>query len=161
MEAVVECRIYNMNIIIPPHKLKSREVTLGDIPIIQMDAPEMIKLCKIPLGKKIGALAIAHCQVTDKDPLRFFVTADGDIVINPRITGRYEGKKRELEGCFSYPNLPEITINRYISIMVKFLTLSSGVFIPVEAKYSGKYARIFQHEIDHFNAITIYARNNQ
>ena len=65
--------------IIAPHKNKSRPVTEADIARVLEDAKNMqahvVEKC----------VALAHCQIESKDPLRFFVTKNREIVINPVI----------------------------------------------------------------------------
>lgn len=142
-----------MNIILPPHKLKSEPVNYCDLDIVRRDAPGMIALCHQPLGKKTGALAIAHCQVEANKPLRFYVTINGDIFINPRIVQRYDKPVRRKEGCMSYPNFNEITIPRNEKIRMINFTLKME---PCSIILDGIDARIAQHEIDHFEGKTIY-----
>ena len=90
-----------------------------------------------------------------KDPLRFFVTVEGDIFINPKIIKRYDKPKRKKEGCMSYPFFKEITVLRNECIEVfdyRFsINVPSEQWIP-----DGLMSRVFQHEIDHFDGIDIY-----
>ena len=67
------------------HDKKSRHVTKKDISIILKDFEILYKLCFIEIGIHKGAFAIAHSQINDKSPLRFFVTNKKDIIINPKI----------------------------------------------------------------------------
>lgn len=146
--------------IIKPHKKKSRKCTAKDIERILSDSTKMIRLCSVPLGKKTGAFAIAHCQITDDDPLRFFVTKEGFLFINPEIINHTEHLIDSVEGCMSYPNKDNILVKRYNKIEVKYNQLSddkSGLTDEIKTGISGKLSKIFQHEVlGHFEGETIY-----
>jgi len=144
--------------IIEPNNLKSRYAERKDIERIIEDAKEMKALCKQSIGKKTGAQAIAHCQVTDNDPLRFFVTKIGDICINPKITKRHDLPIRRLEGCMSYSNLDDITVKRNEDISISYGVIEDNNIKICIDRIKDQSARIFQHEIDHFEGINIYGR---
>ena len=140
--------------IITPHRIKSREVLITDLERVKNDSIGMAELCNKPIGRKSGGLAIAHCQITDNDPLRFFVTKNCDIYVNPKIVKSFGKKTRRLEGCLSFASLRDITVNRFDQIEASCFDKDLnfvGTFSLV-----GTLARVFQHEIDHFNGINIY-----
>lgn len=144
--------------IIKSHKLISRYVLPSDLDRVKSDAVGMANLCLRPKGLKKFAFALAHCQVTDQDPLRFFVNYFGDIVINPVITKRLDKPYREKEGCMSFAHLKDITVARNHLIEVNYFTLQFGMMLAQVQQFSGLNARVFQHEIDHFNGVNIYGR---
>lgn len=79
------------------------------------------------------------------------------VYINPQITWTSKTKGEWYEGCYSTSRVCGI-VKRPISVKVKgFILASQGDALrtweakPVEGKYSGYVARIFQHEIDHLN----------
>lgn len=145
--------------IIKSHNKKSRKCTPADIPVITKDAKEMISLCSKPLGIKSGALAIAHCQVTDKEPLRFFVTQEGKIYINPEITSHTKVFVDSQEGCMSFPMNKDVIVKRYNKVTVTYQELDGYGFTDIkELNTGGKMAKVFQHEIDHFEGVNVYGR---
>ena len=139
--------------IIKSHNIKSKECVKSDHTRIMAYANDMHKLCLQPLGIKAGAYAIAHCQVTDNDPLKFFVTNEGEIFINPYIINHTNVTVDSKEGCMSFPLMPDIIVQRYHKITVNYLDAN---FIPQVETFSGKMAKVLQHEIDHFEGVNIY-----
>lgn len=141
--------------IIPPHRNKSRECTLEDIPKIKELAPEMIKLCSTKRGLYKGAYALAHSQVEEKDPMRFFVTQEGNVFINPRIINHTHYLVDSEEACMSYADKEIITVQRYNKLVVSCDNVDpakTATVLPLD----GRLAKIFQHEIDHFDGRYIY-----
>lgn len=143
--------------IIPPHRVNSIDCQEKNIERILNDGVEMVKLCFEKIGKYSGGLAVAHCQITEKEPLRFFATRGGEIIINPVITRHTNIKKPHREGCLSYADRQETYPNRWDKCEVEYFIINNEKeFIKVEEKLTGIRAKVFQHEIDHFNSIYIY-----
>lgn len=149
-----------MHIIQRIGKKQSRKVMPEDMARVRSLVPEIHKLCLEPLGTFTnGAYAIAHCQVDQDDPLRFFVLNDGTCVINPRIT--YIGKPfRHTEGCMSACDVQALLgVQRYHSVDADFIGLSSHDS-PEEnqegLRIEGLLALVFQHEVDHMNGKHIF-----
>lgn len=115
-------------------------------------AKEMAKLCQEPIGRYRNGLALAHCQVDHDDPKRFFVYQDGRVVINPVIIKK-EGKCYFSEGCLSFPYGVMSKVKRYSKITVEYLNVKGK---RMTNDYEDLEAFIFQHEIQHFNAKSIY-----
>lgn len=113
---------------------------------------DMVALCKEQLGLYPGAHAIAHSQVEYENPLRFFVFKDGTVVINPEII-EASFQFNHKEGCMSFPNYPIRNTKRFKRVKVRYLNIKGK---EVEEVADGLRACIFQHEIDHFNGITVY-----
>jgi peptide deformylase len=147
---------------VKPHKKISRIVEESDLKTILKDGHIMYNLCYTQCGKYGGAKAIAHCQINDKDPLRFFITKDEKIVINPVITRHTRHTVDSLEGCLSYPDREMIVVQRWNKCEVKYLTLDDDgkKMIEVEESLSGTDAKVFQHELDHADGTTIYDIQN-
>lgn len=110
------------------------------------------ELCKMPLGVHDGALAIAHCQVDHDNPKRFFVFADGQAIINPKILEK-NGAFTHKEGCMSFMFRGQKNVKRYSEITVRYLNLDGKEITEIAKNLR---ACIFQHEIDHMNGIGIY-----
>jgi peptide deformylase len=136
------------------HRVISKQVTEDDLPRVINDGKLMVRLCNRPAGIYPGAKAIAHSQINDTDPLAFFVTAHGAIVINPKITRHVNYTKECYEGCMTHYNEPNILVPRWPKIEVDFQTLLvvGENFVLSEVRHetlTGEEAFIFQHEIDH------------
>ena len=164
-------------VLIEPHKKVSREVKIKDFPRIKEIYFPLRMLMEQMENTKFfnNVYAVAHSQVTKKDPLRFFVVnmsnqiiksemeklnlllAD-DIIINPIITNHVKHASEKEEGCLSYPGYPSANVERWHKIEVEFKTINfeGTTLIDHKLGLSGKLAEIFQHEIDHFNAKYIW-----
>lgn len=149
---------------VPPHNKVSREVTDEDLDRVISEGEIMFNLCAIPRGGTRGAEAIAHMQIEDKDPLAFFVTKNGEFVINPKIQRTTGVTVDSEEGCMSFPAEPAITVQRHHKIEATFQTLLPGegeggkptLSPALRIGISGHNAKIFQHECSHINGWNIY-----
>jgi len=77
-------------------------------------------------------------------------------LINPIILETSRKKKKNIEGCLSFPGI-FLKIKRATKIEVEGLDIR-GKKIKLEAK--GLLARVFQHEIDHLDGILFFKRLN-
>lgn len=150
-----------LKLYVEPHNKISREVTEADLKRVLADSEKMWALCNIKRGIYPSAIALAHPQIDDKDPLRFFVTCNGDVVINPVITRHTNSTKKDIEGCLTFQMDMPIQKERWYKIEAEHLTIDiSGDGLKmgpmVLAKLKGFEARFFQHEVDHLNGIYIY-----
>lgn len=140
-----------MKEIIEPHKIKSREVIDADIKRVIEDAEGM--------AKYIGGhcVALAHSQVENNDPLRFFIFQNGQVIINPIITRHVNYTVDSNEGCMTYPDLEAKTKQRWHKIEVEYQTIvDKKLSEKMQVQLTGLRAFIFQHEINHFDAIYCY-----
>jgi len=159
--------------IISPHKNRSREVSVlsEDIERVYKDSELMVQLLNRPHGMYNVSYAIAHAQVEQEDPLRFFVVNPQSdyfkewrsiVIINPVIVRRTRHLTFDMEGCLSYAKMPMQTIGRFHKIEVEYKTLefdeqrNPKISSLKKMSLSGKLARIWQHETDHLNAKYIY-----
>lgn len=150
--------------IVAPHSKISREVLESDIERVVEEAKVLYALCFMANGLAVGAKAMAHPQIEDKDPLRFFVTADKKLIINPIITKHTNTTVESKEGCFSFKDNPPIVVQRWHKIEVEFITLmvdsenkDKFKFSSIlKEKLSGLEARIWQHEQNHFDGLYIF-----
>lgn len=145
-----------MKQVIQPHKNKSRPVTQADIARVLEDAKGMQTYVK-------GiCVALAHPQIESVDPLRFFVTQNGEIIINPIITRHSGYTVDSVEGCMTYPDNAPITKQRWRRVEVEYQTIIAGELSEVlENDFKGLQAAIFQHEIDHLDATYCYDTNDK
>jgi len=143
---------------VKPHKKISREVEKNDLYIVLKDLHIMYNLCFTQRGKFGGAMAVAHSQINDKDPLRFFITKDKKIVINPIITRHTNHTVDSLEGCLSFPDNSMIVVQRWNKCEVKYFTLDKdgNKLVEVFEKLNGTEAKVFQHELEHLDGSAIY-----
>lgn len=149
--------------IISPHNIKSRDVEEDDIKRVRKDAFEMYQLCYESHGIYSGGKAIAHQQITDHDPLRFFVTRNNEIFINPIIIKHTKTTITSKEGCLSFPNKKMVVVPRWNKCRIEGrILLLGGTYFAGKDKMniSGELSKIFQHEIDHFDCKYIYGEPN-
>lgn len=141
-----------------PHEKISRDVTDADLPKLMEDAHIMYNLCFTKNGKYYGGFAVAHCQINDSDPLKFFVTADKEVVINPVMLNHTAQELDKMEGCLSFPDMEMVPVKRYNKCTVEYSRLAGEGEIGerITENISGKRAQIFQHEMQHFAGENIY-----
>ena len=151
--------------LVPPHSKKSRQVTDKDIKRVIEESKILHELCFLPTGKYNGAYAMHHSQIDDKDPLSLFVTADHKIIINPVITRHSGYTVDSKEGCVTYPDNEQITVQRWHKMELDFVTIMIDPEDSTKFKLSsimhgslsGHEAFCFQHEIDHGDSKYIYS----
>lgn len=159
-----EDQINLLELYVKPHKKIARVVTEDDVKTVMKDATNMVKLSRMGRGYYQNAAAIAHPQINDKDPLRFFVLKDGFLIVNPEIIEHTRHTIDSQEGCMSFPSELMITVQRFNKIKVRFQAFitdpndENKVILSEfrEEDLSGKLAKIFQHEIHHLNGVNIY-----
>lgn len=139
----------------------SRDVTEADLARVIADAKDLHRICFEPLGKfPNGALAMAHVQIEQSDPMRFFVLKNGEIVINPVIITTRQPYVHP-EGCMSFSDLGPVPVKRFNLIETRYvLARISDASIDMsrigQMCLSGLHAAIFQHEIGHFDLDLIF-----
>lgn len=158
--------------IIDKHEIISRLVKPEDLPAVMKAADEMAKLLFKPMGMYKSFYAIAHPQIEKDRPLRFFMlnTIDLNIdedplvcVVNPVIIKHTDATVDSVEGCATFNTLPTVTVQRWNKCQVEYSKIyfdknKTPYLSPTKKKFnlSGKAARVFQHEINHLDAIYIY-----
>lgn len=155
--------------IVKPHRKVARAVGLDnklDLRRFAYLAPLMQKMCHQRHGIYLNAMAVAHPQVDDKDPLRFFVTADGLTVVNPEIVRHSSTTVDSKEGCLSYPDKPKVVVQRWHKCEVRAYATSiikdrQMFFQPYTFELSGKEAYMYQHEIDHLDGKSIFDEQSE
>lgn len=76
------------------------------------------------------------------------------VVVNPEILSHSDVLEAGIEGCLSIA-LRRISIERFKSIKVKYQDLTGNIQLK---EFHDFEARIFQHELDHLNGITLLER---
>jgi peptide deformylase len=135
------------------------KVSQFDASLIQL-ADDMLATMKAANG-----VGIAAAQV--HSPLAIFVMAsrpnerypnapvtEPKVIINPQILSYSKETLAGIEGCLSIPER-RVSIVRSLQINTRFQNLN-GEFI--EQSFSDFEARIFQHEFDHLQGITLIER---
>lgn len=167
-KSLLEQRVEVASWFIPPHNIKSREVVDADIERVMKDGQKMLEMCIVGNGVYATASAIAHTQLTKDDPLRFFVFADGMIVINPVILSHTQAFVDRNEGCMSFPGELPKKVLRFNKITAKYQAIAirekSGektyyLSPAVEVTYTGNISNVFQHECGHLNGCNIYDKD--
>lgn len=143
---------------VKPHKKISREVTDKDLKRVAEDAHILYNLCHTQHGIYRGGLAVAHQQINDKDPLRFFVMHTKELIINPVIINHTKSTIDSEEGCLSFFNRPQKIVQRWNKCEVEYQTITEEGILSDKIKIdlSGKESKVYQHEVDHFDCKYIY-----
>ena len=129
----------------------------NDLEIVVSDSLEMIEFCLNPSRYFKKILALAHSQINDIDPLRFFVTSEKEIIINPIVIRHTNHTVDSLEGCVTFLENNNIIVQRYNKCEMTYYTYNNeNKIIKKEESLSGQRAKMFQHEVDHLNGIYIY-----
>lgn len=146
--------------IVKPHRVKSREVTNNDIARVLEDAVKMFEF----INSKPECVALAHSQIEDKDPLRFYVTRAGQIFLNPNIEKHSSYTVESPEGCMTFPGEKEVIKNRWRKVVLSFHQFDKNDKSILgnrhEVDLTGLPAFIAQHEIDHLDGIYCYDKEN-
>jgi len=153
----MEERISFIQYLIDAHGKISKKIENEDIEKVIKDAHIMYNICHSTFGFHRGFLAIAHPQIEKKSPLRFFITEDNEIIINPVIIRHTKTTIDSEEGCATFLDRNPIIVQRYNKCEVKYQTLIDNKLSEFKLEeLSSLRARVFQHEIDHLDAIYIY-----
>lgn len=147
--------------LVKPHRKISRPVEQKDVERLIKDAKTMLTICRLPVGVIEGGHALAHAQIDDKDPLRFFVLKEGAIVINPVIVRHTAHGELKKEGCLTFPWKHENEwphVERFYKVDVEYQSLTPEKQLTEVRvmKLKGISAEVMQHEIDHFDAKYVY-----
>lgn len=148
----------------PPHNKQSRWVKPSDVLKVEADGKDLVAMCRLPRGAYGGIAALAHSQIDDKDPLRFFVLPNGMVIINPVITNHTKVPVYKEEGCMSFPDTPILSmVPRYNKVNVTYQTLAKEkddsepvLSKSISENVNGSIAHVFQHECGHLNGCNIY-----
>ena len=163
-EAPKEEEVSVLKRIVPPHEKISRLVTEEDVPKVVEEAAILHAICFEIQGFYNGAYAMSHPQIDNIDPLRFFVTFDKRLIINPNIVRHSNYTKDSKEACMTFSSREQKIVQRWQKVEVEYVTImldseNEGKFKITSLQkdsLSGLEAIIFQHEIDHLNGIYIY-----
>lgn len=146
-----------------------RLVTEDDIPQLADLGQKMQRAMSGEHGKFSGpypnAYAIAHHQIEANHLRAFFVRRDiayayfdGEtVIINPSWEPIGDETTEIREGCMTHGGRGDRKTRRWAHISARFYIPVDGKLKKLEMSVSGLGARIFQHETDHTNGITIYS----
>lgn len=79
------------------------------------------------------------------------------VVVNPVIEDRSEETEKEMEGCLSIPGI-HVEVERPVGITISGSDASGE---PLRMEVTGLLARVFQHEVDHLDGVTILERTDR
>lgn len=169
LKQLMERKVFLADMYVKPHTKPARRVKEEDLERVLEEAPIMHEMCMVGRGEFSTAFAIAHTQINDEDPLRYFVNSDGQIFINPVIVEKGHEIHQLQEGCMSYPEEPFKTIIRFKEVTVKYRTIGHKVdpktgedlkqyYMTKEVRtvFKEQDAQIMQHECQHLNGSDIY-----
>ncbi len=109
----------------------------------------------LELMRQAGGLGLAAPQVGL--PIRMFVwSVDGDdgVAVNP-ILSDPTGEDTLIEGCLSLPGVC-IDVRRHVGISMSSMSVSGDPLPHRRAR--GLLARVWQHECDHLDGVTLVQR---
>ena len=147
-----------------PHTRMARWVESADLGLLMKDGLDLVTMCGLPRGKYSGIAALAHTQIEENDPLRFFVLPTGLIVINPVIFNHTKTEIGKAEGSMSHPDKAiKKDVPRYNKIMVVYQSLTkesedAGPVLsnPITESLNGWKCHVFQHQISLLHGADIY-----
>ena len=138
--------------------LKSRATPVNDFDdSLKQLAEDMMRVMYEAEGAGLAANQIGRLK-------RIFVAAyenEGElrefIVVNPMIEDRSETQEKDIEGCLSIPGIG-VEVERPLAVIMTGQDLSGA---PLRVEAEGRFARIFQHEIDHLDGILMLDRTDR
>ena len=147
-----------LTIPVKPHRVKSRVVTPDDMDTVRRDAEILFDLCVNGAGKLFGFEAACHAYMEGVAPLRFFVTKDKEIIINPVLIRALKTTDMYKEVCGMFPlkgyGLGERA--RKIEVTYQTVKLNGELGEPVTEGFKHEEAIIFQHMIDHMEGKSLW-----
>lgn len=123
--------------------------------VVEEDMKKMRRLSDQlrPLVRAVQGYAIALPQVGVSKRAFCDIYRDYRFLINPSII-ESSGSIILEEGCLSIPNL-FVYLDRPREVLLRAEDLDGNI---VEVEASGLQARIFQHELDHLDGLTVFDR---
>jgi len=138
--------------------LKARKIEEADIPRVLEESKVLAELCHTTHGIYGGANAVAHNQIDHTDPLRFFVSNSGEMIVNPEVIKHTKVPVENLEGCTSFANEKPKKVKRFNVVDVTYQTFKFDETLSdvIEGKFTGVEAKVFQHQTAQLNGHCIY-----
>lgn len=136
----------------PVLKSRATPVKEFDEPLVGL-AQDMLATMRKHEGVGLAANQVGRLK-------RILVAALEDeeyVIVNPVIEARSEETAKETEGCLSIPGI-HVGVERPTAITISG-TDASGEPLRVEA--TDLLARVFQHEVDHLDGVTILERTDR
>lgn len=146
-------RIIELSKLFVDKLIPGREVTNDDIERIKAVGKDMLELCYVGHGIYNHVDAMAHTQICNEDPLMFFITQNGEFIVNPKIVKHTEVPVYKKEGNLQFPDKTPKEIKRFNKIEVEFQTLQESgegedkkivLTEPIVSAFSGNQAVLFQ-----------------
>jgi peptide deformylase len=133
--------------------LKSRASAIKDFDeSLERLAEDMLQTMREHEGVGLAANQVGRLK-------RILVAAledDEYVIINPVIEARSEEIEKAMEGCLSIPGV-HVEVERPASITISG---SEETGEPLHIEATGLLARVFQHEVDHLDGVTILERTD-
>ena len=123
---------------------------------------KMVKHLETYLLENPNTAGVSAIQFQIPMPIFAFKKKEGEEIkiincINPGIVKLSKRQTWEIEECASFPGMQSYCA-RDVKIKVRYLTLTEKGLEPVERRLRARDARVFQHELDHLNGLTIFDR---
>lgn len=134
--------------------LKSRATPVKDFDeALQHLADEMLVTMR-----EYEGVGLAGNQVGRLKRILVAATEDEEfVIVNPELTPSTDEMAVEVEGCLSIPGI-HVDVERPTAVT---LTGQDAYGTALQVEASGLLARIFQHELDHLNGLTILDRTDR
>ncbi len=134
--------------------LKTRAAPVEDFdePLRRL-AEEMLATMREQEGVGLAANQVGRLK-------RILVAAledDEYVVVNPVIKAAAETTETGSEGCLSIPGI-QVEVERPVAVTLSGKDASGR---PIRIEAEGLLARIFQHEVDHLDGVTILDRTDR
>lgn len=135
-----------------------RDILIWPSPVLKQKSYFCHLLPKIPLFQDLKDTVLANeglglSAIQIGVPLRVMVSNFGEegpmIWVNPRIVSHSDRKVIAEEGCLSLPGIFE-KVSRYEAVSIEAINEENKAVVR---NCSGYFARLFQHEIDHFEGL--------
>ena len=130
------------------------DVVEADIPEIKEQIKEMEKIVKAHSGLGLAAPQVGIAK-------KFYIAfIDGqyELFCNAKFFRGNASRNSHLEGCLTYPLLDHTMTKRWKEVVVHYDMIVNDKLVPMKKKFRGVEAFEHQHEIDHLNGETIYAK---
>jgi peptide deformylase len=148
---------------VAPHNMPSRRVEKEDLPRVLEEGKRMLDLCAVPVGLFRDVPFVAHTQIDNKDPLRFFVFKSGSLLVNPEVVKPVTDEMIEVEeASASFPGEMKKTIQRYKKVLAKTQVVTRGmdgeltISGEVEKEVDGNLSVLMQMACEMLNGVHIY-----
>jgi len=146
-------------------KIKAKEIESGKFDGFEELGWKMVQTCMLEDGIGLAAPQVGLfkkvmlCREMDGDGWDYKFRSEFRLYVNPNFEPRLDDGKWDMaEYCLSVPG-KGYKITRWKTITAKWVEPNEkGEFVEKEKQLEGWAARLFQHEFDHLNGVSIPQR---